>query len=170
MRPYLITAKLMRPSNMKRFPTPVLETTQPAWPEATVWTAATVETKVIVATQKWPLITLSQQWPWIPQLLSIPLLHVISRKCDISLMLFAPWSWTKQYADVTTSDVMWRILLKFQCTLYSTGSQVCLLRPSGLFRLNSETRVFQTLGRTPWIGDRFIGRPLPAGKHELTLR
>jgi hypothetical protein len=24
MRPYLITAKLMRPSNMKRFPTPVL--------------------------------------------------------------------------------------------------------------------------------------------------
>jgi hypothetical protein len=25
MRPYLITAKLMRPSNMKRFPTPVLE-------------------------------------------------------------------------------------------------------------------------------------------------
>jgi hypothetical protein len=25
MRPYLITAKLMRPSNMKRFPTPGLE-------------------------------------------------------------------------------------------------------------------------------------------------
>jgi hypothetical protein len=25
MRPYLITAKLMRPSNMKRFPTPALE-------------------------------------------------------------------------------------------------------------------------------------------------
>jgi hypothetical protein len=25
MRPYLITAKLMRPSNMKRFPTPVLD-------------------------------------------------------------------------------------------------------------------------------------------------
>jgi hypothetical protein len=24
MRPYLITAKLMRPSNMKRFPTPIL--------------------------------------------------------------------------------------------------------------------------------------------------
>jgi hypothetical protein len=27
MRPYLITAKLMRPSNMKRFPTPGLEQT-----------------------------------------------------------------------------------------------------------------------------------------------
>jgi hypothetical protein len=25
MRPYLITAKLMRPSNMKRFPTPALD-------------------------------------------------------------------------------------------------------------------------------------------------
>jgi hypothetical protein len=25
MRPYLITAKLMRPSNMKRFPTPGIE-------------------------------------------------------------------------------------------------------------------------------------------------
>jgi hypothetical protein len=25
MRPYLITAKLMRPSNMKRFPTPGVE-------------------------------------------------------------------------------------------------------------------------------------------------
>jgi hypothetical protein len=28
MRPYLITAKLMRPSNMKRFPTPGLNYTQ----------------------------------------------------------------------------------------------------------------------------------------------
>jgi hypothetical protein len=28
MRPYLITAKLMRPSNMKRFPTPGLEHTK----------------------------------------------------------------------------------------------------------------------------------------------
>jgi hypothetical protein len=27
MRPYLITAKLMRPSDMKRFPTPVLDCT-----------------------------------------------------------------------------------------------------------------------------------------------
>jgi hypothetical protein len=26
MRPYLITAKLIRPSNMKRFPTPALDT------------------------------------------------------------------------------------------------------------------------------------------------
>jgi hypothetical protein len=29
MRPYLITTKLMRPSNMKRFPTPGLEPSPP---------------------------------------------------------------------------------------------------------------------------------------------
>jgi hypothetical protein len=29
MRPYLITAKLMRPSNMKRFPTPELDKQHP---------------------------------------------------------------------------------------------------------------------------------------------
>jgi hypothetical protein len=28
MRPYLITAKLMRPSNMKRFPTPVVDSSK----------------------------------------------------------------------------------------------------------------------------------------------
>jgi hypothetical protein len=42
MRPYLITAKLMRPSNMKRFPTPGLGNTAKSKPEVhKLWSAVT---------------------------------------------------------------------------------------------------------------------------------
>jgi hypothetical protein len=45
MRPYLITAKLMRPSNMKRFPTPDLdpyEALHDAWAEHIVFSVNVV--------------------------------------------------------------------------------------------------------------------------------
>jgi hypothetical protein len=37
------------------------------------------------------------------------------------------------------------------------------IRPSGLFpfRINLKLRILQTVGRTPWLGDRLVTRPLP---------
>jgi hypothetical protein len=55
MRPYLITAKLMRPSNMKRFPTPALASVQTSsGAHAASYTMGT-EGKSAAGEWRWPL-------------------------------------------------------------------------------------------------------------------